>query len=121
VEPTGVPVVLLHCYPYHRQAGWLALVYPHVYLDVGLTVGHLGGRAGAVLGEFLELAPFGKLLFSTDGYGLPELFLTGAAQFRQALRHQLDLLRAAGALTNGDAQRLAGQVCAGNARRLYRL
>jgi uncharacterized protein len=34
VQPTGSPLLLLHCYPYHRQAGYLAQVYPHVYLDV---------------------------------------------------------------------------------------
>src|SRR5256884_226200 len=35
-EPSGVPIVLLHCYPYHRSAGWLAQVFPQVYVDVGL-------------------------------------------------------------------------------------
>ena len=38
VEPRGVDVLLLHCYPYHRQAGYLAQVFPHVYFDVGLAV-----------------------------------------------------------------------------------
>jgi predicted TIM-barrel fold metal-dependent hydrolase len=117
---TGVPFVLLHCYPYHRQAGWLAQVYPHVYLDVGLTVGHLGVRAGPVLAEFFELAPFGKLLFSTDAYLLPELYLVGAAQFRQALRATLDGWLADGAIHAADAERLTEAVCAGNARRIYR-
>lgn len=46
--------------PYHRQAGWLASVYPHVYVDVGLTVGQVGAGAGAVLAEFLELAQPGQ-------------------------------------------------------------
>jgi predicted TIM-barrel fold metal-dependent hydrolase len=120
-EPTGVPIVLLHCYPYHRQAGWLALTHPHVYVDVGLTMTHLGARAGAALAEFGELAPFGKLLFSTDAYGLPELYLAGAAQFRHALRRLLDDWVRGGALSTVDAERIAGQICAGNARRLYRL
>jgi predicted TIM-barrel fold metal-dependent hydrolase len=84
-EPSGVAVVLLHCYPYHRQAGWLAQVYPHVYLDVGLTLAQVGAQADVVLREFFELASFGKLLFSTDGYALPELYLVGAAQFRHSL------------------------------------
>jgi predicted TIM-barrel fold metal-dependent hydrolase len=78
-EPSAVPIVLLHCYPYHRQAGWLAQVFPHVSVDIGLTVGQVGARADAVLAEFCELAPFAKLLFSTDGYALPELYLVGAA------------------------------------------
>ena len=81
-----MPVVLLHCYPFHRQASWLAAEYPHVYVDVGLTMTHLGVRAAAALGEFLELAPLRKLMFSTDAYGLPELYPVAAAQFRTALR-----------------------------------
>lgn len=121
LESTGVPVVLLHAYPYHRQAGWLAAVYPNVYVDVGLTVGQVGARAEAVLGEVLELAPLGKVLFSTDGFRLPELFLVGAAQFRHSFGALLDRFIADGALSPGDADRAARMVGAGNARRLYRL
>lgn len=120
-EPTGVPIVLLHCYPYHRQAAWLAAVYPQVYADVGLTVAHVGARATQVLAEFTELAPFGKLLFSTDAYLLPELYLVGAAQFRHALATLLDAQVADGALATADALRLARLVAAGNANRVYRL
>ena len=115
------PVVLLHCYPYHRQAGWLAQVYPHVHLDVGLTVGHLGVRAGPVLGEYFELAPFGKVLFSTDAYLLPELYLVGAAQYRHALRGLLDGWLRDGAVATADVERISSLVGGGNARRVYRL
>jgi predicted TIM-barrel fold metal-dependent hydrolase len=117
VEPA--PVVLLHGYPYQRRAGWLALVYPHVSVDVGLTMTHLGTRARDALGDFLELAPFGKVLFSTDGYGLPELYTVAAAQFRAALSGLLDTWHADGALSTVDAERIAAQICAGNARRVY--
>lgn len=118
-ERRGVPIVLLHCYPFQRQAGWLAQVFPHVYVDLGLTVAQVGGRAGAVLGEFCELTPFAKLLFSTDGHALPELFLVGAAQFRHSFGRLLDGFVADGALPGTDAARVAGLVAAGNARRLY--
>jgi uncharacterized protein len=37
IQDRHVPVMLLHCYPYHRTAGYLAHVFPHVYLDVGLA------------------------------------------------------------------------------------
>jgi predicted TIM-barrel fold metal-dependent hydrolase len=120
-EPSGVPIVLLHCYPYHRQAGWLAHVFPHVYVDVGLTVAQVGARAGAVIGEFCELAPFGKLLFSTDGYGLPELYLVGAAQFRHSFGRLLAGWAAESAMPPDDAARVAEMVGAVNARRLYGL
>ncbi len=120
-EASRVPVVLLHCYPYHRQAGWLSVVYPHVYVDVGLTTTHLGLRAATVLAEFAELAPFDKLLFSTDAYGLPELYLVGAAQFRLALDQLLNGWRADNAISTVDARRLEAQICARNAARIYRL
>ncbi len=115
----GVPIVLLHTYPYHRSAGWLAQVYPHVYVDVGLTVNHAGLRADSVIGEFLELAPFGKVLFSTDAYQLPELYLVGAAQFQYSLHRLLDHWIADSAMSRTDADRLTEQVSAGNARRVY--
>jgi uncharacterized protein len=120
-EAAGVPVVLLHCYPYHRQAGWLAQVYPHAYIDFGLTVAQLGARSEVILGEFLELAPFGKVLFSTDGYALPELYLVGAAQFRHSLAKLLAAWVSDGAMGPDDAQRLAELVGSINATRLYRL
>ncbi|MBO1417221.1 amidohydrolase family protein, partial [Streptomyces sp. FH025] len=118
-EPSGVPLVLLHGYPYHRQAAWLAQAFPTVYTDLGLTASYTGPRVAAVLGEMLELAPFGKVLFSTDAYGLPELFLVGAAQFRHGLGALLADWRADGACSAADAQRLARLIAADNARRLY--
>ncbi|WP_344136551.1 amidohydrolase family protein, partial [Luedemannella flava] len=117
----GTPLVLLHCYPYHRSAGWLAHVFPHVSVDLGLTSTYLGARFPAVLGEFLELAPFGKLLYSSDAYGLPELYLIGAAQFRRALGRLLGGWLADDAMSRADALALAAAVGAGNAARIYRL
>jgi uncharacterized protein len=120
-EPSGVPIVLLHCYPYQRQAGWLAQVFPQVYLDLGLTIAQVGARADAVIGEFCELTPFGKLLFSTDGYALPERYLVGAAQFRHSFGRLLGGWVADGAMSAEDGRRVATLVGADNARRLYRL
>ena len=80
-EPRGVPVMLLHCYPYHRQAGALAQAYPHVYLDVGMALHYVGARASAVLAESLELAPFGKVLFSSDAAGPAESALARKIRF----------------------------------------
>ncbi|WP_234440776.1 amidohydrolase family protein [Streptomyces rimosus] len=118
---TGTDLVLLHCYPYHRQAGYLAHAFPHVYADIGLSLTHTGPRAAAVLAAFLELAPFGKLLFSTDAYALPELYTVGTAAFRTALGEVLTGWVRSGAWSEADAVRVAGLVGAGNARRVYGL
>ncbi|MDT0454131.1 amidohydrolase family protein [Streptomyces sp. DSM 41527] len=118
---TGTDLVLLHCYPYHRQAAYLAAVFPHVYADIGLTLTHTGPRAAAVLAEFLELTPFGKLLFSTDAYGLPELYVVGSALFRTALATVLGDWTASGAWSEEDARRVGAMIAADNARRVYGL
>jgi uncharacterized protein len=68
VQPRGVPVMLLHCYPYHRTAAYLAGAFPHVHLDVGLAVTYPGARSRAVVAEALEVAPFGKVLFPSDAW-----------------------------------------------------
>ena len=62
--------MLLHNYPYHREAGYLAQVFPHVYADLGLATHNVGSRAPAVLAEALEMAPLRKFLFSSDAFGL---------------------------------------------------
>ncbi|WP_041255027.1 amidohydrolase family protein [Frankia sp. EAN1pec] len=121
LAPTGVPVMLLHCYPYHREAGYLAQVFPTVHLDVGLAVHNVGRRAPALLAEALELAPFSRFLFSTDAFGLAELYLLGARLFRQALSTVLGDGIADGDWTDDDARRVAELIGAGNARRIYRL
>jgi len=92
-----------------------------VYLDFGLAVAQVGARADSLLGEFLELAPFGKLLFSTDGYALPELYLVGAAQFRHSLAQLLGSWVSEGVMKLDDAERLATQIGSTNATSLYGL
>jgi hypothetical protein len=120
-EPTGVPVMLLHNYPFHRSAGYLAQVFGHVFVDVGLAVHNVGRRAGAVVAELLELAPFGKVLFSTDAFGLAELYLVSTMLFRRALGRFLDAGIADDDWTADDAARVAAAIGAENARRAYRL
>jgi uncharacterized protein len=117
----GTPIVLLHCYPYHRNAAYLAHAFPHVYADIGLTLNHTGPSAGTPLAEFLELAPFGKLLFSTDAYGPPELYATGAALFREHLDRVLAGWVERGACAAADATRITAMIGSTNARRLYAL
>jgi hypothetical protein len=119
--PLGTPIMLLHCYPYHRQAAYLAGVYPHVYFDVGLAVNYVGYRAAAVLAEALESAPFHKMLYSSDAFGLAELHLMGAWAFRAALAEVLDPLLSREARAEDEVARVAAMIGAGNARRVYNL
>jgi hypothetical protein len=119
--PRDVPVMLLHCYPYHREAGYLAQVLPHVYFDVGEAVNYTGARSRAVLAESLELAPFGKALFSSDAWGPAELHLLGAVLWRRGMADVLGGFVDAGEWSLADAVRVAAMIGGDNARRVYRL
>jgi len=121
IQPTGVPVMLLHNYPYHREAGYLAQVLPHVYVDAGLATHNLGRRAPALLAEALELAPFGKFLYSSDAFGLPELYYLGATLFRAALSDFLRTGIEEDIFTERSAARVSSMICADNAKRAYQL
>lgn len=115
-----VPVLLLHCWPYHRQAAYLAAVFEQVYLDVGLALHHTGpARCRAVLEEALEITPFRKLLYSSDAYGVAEFHHLGALCFRQGLAALLQDRVDADELSLADALRIAAWTGRDNARRLY--
>ena len=82
-------------------------MFDHVFVDVGLAVQNVGTRAGQVVAELLELAPFGSVLFSSDGYGLPELFHVSAELFRRALSDFLAAGVEGDAWSERDAERIA--------------
>jgi predicted TIM-barrel fold metal-dependent hydrolase len=117
-----VPVLLLHCWPYQRQAAYLSAVFERVYLDVGLTLHHVGpARAGAILAEALEITPFRKLLYSSDAYGVAEFHHLGALSFRQGLAGLLQERVDADELALPDALRIARWTGRDNAIRVYGL
>ena len=120
-QDSGIAIMLLHCYPHHRQAGYLAHVFPHVYMDVGEALNHVGARSAAVLAEALELTPFHKMLYSSDAFGLPELHFLGAAGFRRDLARVTGGFVADGAWSAADAERVGALIGTENARRVYRL
>lgn len=117
----GVPVLLLHNYPFHRNAGYLAQVFDHVFVDVGLALHNVGSRAVALLAELLELAPFGSVLFSSDAFALPELYLVATTLFRRALAGFLDDGLARGFWPAAEAERIAAMITSGTAGRVYGL
>lgn len=117
----AVPVLLLHCYPYHRQAGYLAQAFDHVNFDVGLAINFLGARSTALVAEALETAPFAKQLYSSDAFGPPELHLLGSVLWRRAMGVTLGRWVGHGDCTVADAIRIVDMIGVHNAARVYGL
>ncbi len=118
---SGASVMLLHCYPYHREAGYLAHCFEHVYADVGLAINYTGAQAAQVIAESLELTPFHKALFSSDAWGAAELYSLGAILFKDGLDWVLNDWATRHGWPEDELRRIAGMIGAGNASRVYSL
>lgn len=113
------PIVLLHCYPYERESGYLAQAFNNVYLDGGLVINYLGARAPAFIARLLEMAPFRKVVYSSDGFGPAELHYLGATLWRTGIHRVLQGFVAHGDWSEPDAIRVVDLVAHGNAARIY--
>jgi len=109
------PFVLLHCYPFVREAGWLAHVYANVFVDLSLTIPFVA-RPAEALREALELAPVSKLLYASDASRTPELYFLAAKWWREALAEVLSE-----ALPADEAEEAGGAILRENALALYGL
>jgi len=107
--------VLLHCYPFVREAGWLAHVYANVFFDLSLTIPFIA-RPAEALREALELAPVSKLLYASDASRTPELYYLAARWWREALAEVL-----AESLPTGEAEDAGRAILRENALALYGL
>lgn len=116
-----VPVLLLHCYPFHRQAGYLAQAFDHVNFDVGLSINYLGPRSVGLVAEALEVAPFAKQLYSSDAFGPPELHVLGSVLWRRAMGVVLGEWLRSGDCAESDAIRIVDMIGTSNAHRVYGL
>jgi predicted TIM-barrel fold metal-dependent hydrolase len=119
----SMPIVLLHeSYPYTRQGAYLAAVYDNVYLDLSYGIPFLGYNE---MLEFtraaFDVAPSSKLLYSSDGIGVPELHWISARDGRRIIGQVLSERVASGELSQYAAEEVGVAVLQQNALRLYHI
>jgi uncharacterized protein len=121
-EYRAMPVVLLHeSYPYTRQGAYLATIYENAYLDLSYGIPFLGYH------EMLEftraafsVAPYSKLLYSSDAVGVPEVHWVSALEGRRILGQVLGECVANGDLSQTEAEQAGAAVLHDNAIQLYK-
>ncbi len=113
--------VLLHCYPYVREASYLCSVFPNVYMDLSLGLGLGALNADSIILEALSLAPPSKIFMGTDGHTIPETHWYGAWSMKRALSNVLTRLVAEDFIGEEDALLSAEQMLFRNAGDLYDL
>jgi hypothetical protein len=115
-------VILVHGGPpSSREAAYMAVVLPRVYVDVSEGIPFAGHAARDIFSEVLALAPVSKVVYGSDGFALPEINYTSAKLGKQALAQVLDTLAADGMIGADDVLPIAGMILAGTAKALYRI
>ena len=115
-------IVLLHgAYPFYEEAAYLVNVFPNVYLDLSEFNPMIGPGVARVITTILELAPFTKVVYSSDAFASPEIQWMAAKKAREALRVGLGAAVEAGNLSVDAARTAARLILADNSRRIYGL
>ena len=92
-----------------------------MYLDGGLAINYLGVRSSAFISRLLEMAPFRKIVYSSDGFGPAELHYLGARLWRNGIHEVLQGFVDADEWSEFDAIRVVDLIAGDNARRVYAL
>ena len=121
-ELRDAPIVFLHAgYPFVRELSYLAGVYPNVYLDLGLAIPFAATDFDEIVRQALALAPATRVLWSSDGFAVPEHCWFAAVQGRAAIGRELDRLMASGVCDERGAIDVGERILRGNAVDLYGL
>ncbi|PSR83513.1 hypothetical protein BD289DRAFT_369915 [Coniella lustricola] len=119
----SLPIVLLHAsYPFTRELGYLATMYSNVYADIGEIFPFISkdGQEKA-LRQILELCPWSKILWSTDGHWFPETYILAIIQVREVLESVLCEFIRKGLIHWKAAIELARMVLFTNSNKIYHL
>ena len=67
-------LILIHGgYPYCFEAGYLASVYPNLYVDISEMIPFVPMGAYQGLSQIFDMCPFNKVLYGSDGFIIPDI------------------------------------------------
>ena len=119
-ETLKIPIVLLHAgYPYVREMGILSSHFPNLYFDFSEMTPYAGMALETALPMLLETAPTTKILYGTDGGGIPEPVWFGAVYSKKVLAKVLGNIVEQGYMTSSEAYQAAESIMYRNALSLY--
>lgn len=115
-------IAMVHAgYPNVEYAAYLVGHYANVYLDVSSMCPYFGMAVEHKLQEILELAPFNKIMYGSDGSGMPDFLWFAATYFKKVLGRTMGNLVETGAIREDYAVKAAEMILSKNARRIYHL
>ncbi|MBX9949928.1 MAG: amidohydrolase, partial [Candidatus Obscuribacterales bacterium] len=118
---SSVKFVLLHCYPFVKEAAYLSSLYSNVYMDLSLACFLVSANIESIFQDAISLAPVSKILTGTDGHTVPETYWYGAHSLKRGLSKVLTKLVVEDLLDPLQSMKIAGDILHGNTRQLYKL
>ncbi len=118
----AVRITLVHGgYPHSFEAGYLAAMYPNVYVDLSEGIPWVALDTAGILRRVLGLAPLNKVMFGSDGFIIPEIAWIAARLAKEALGNLLDEMVAERYLTARRAERAAVDILGRTAAAVFGL
>jgi len=115
-------LVLVHAgYPWIQNAGMMAHIFPHVWVDSGVITPWCSQRIVECFREMIVMAPLSKLTIGSGGRGSPELHWLMAKTAKIALGEILTDSVRLGLMAEQDAEQAGRMILYDNAARLYGL
>jgi predicted TIM-barrel fold metal-dependent hydrolase len=113
-------VTLVHSgFPNNQNAAYMASVLPNVFLDFSLTVPFLNPTSHQRLMEIIEVAPSSKIMYGSDGFGVPEVFWFSAKVGKKLLEKCLTKFLDEKVFDENELHRQAAAILSRNASELY--
>lgn len=117
-----VRIMMVHAgNPNAEYAAYLVAHYPNVYLDVSSMCPYFAHTVEDKLRAILGFAPFNKVMYGSDGGGIPDHHWFSAKYFKRALARVMDRFVDDGILSASFAEDAARWILSENARAFYRL
>ena len=113
-------VTLVHSgFPNNQIAAYMASVLPNVFLDFSLTIPFLNPVSHHRLMEILEITPSSKVMYGSDGFGVPEVFWFSAKLGKRLLEKCFARFLEEKVFDENEIYRQAERVLHKNASELY--
>jgi predicted TIM-barrel fold metal-dependent hydrolase len=113
-------VVLVHSgFPNNQNAAYIASVLPNVFLDFSLTIPFLNPVSDHRLVEILEIAPSSKIMYGSDGFGVPEIFWFSAKVGKRVLEKCFRKFLEEEVFSENEINEKARRILSENASQLY--
>jgi uncharacterized protein len=117
-----IDIVLIHGgYPYAFEGGYLAAMYPNVYIDISefIPFASMGMQRGVE--DIMSMCPMNKIMYGSDGFDVPETHWYGARAARELLTAILDEMVSTGKIGAAYAEEIAHMVLYRNSKTLHRI